>query len=189
MMIFQDNIQINQRQCCFLYDTLTLAYETISNEMKSHLRFEECHKNWSLLEQPFKELYKILREVEAYVKNCFENKDWLAKAIMLNQNRDSVEFHAHNLLCCIPIVIEAIESERELCGWDENQMNKRRYMLSKKYNNEWNDPKFFRWRFGKQYLVTGEMCNQMDMVWKEDLWILLDKIRENRIPESTKHGK
>uniref|UniRef100_A0A803KZJ5 Protein kinase domain-containing protein n=1 Tax=Chenopodium quinoa TaxID=63459 RepID=A0A803KZJ5_CHEQI len=192
LMVFQHHIQINKRQCCFLLDAFTLAYETVADEMRSNLRFEEKHKKWKVLEQPFKELYKILREAEAYVRNCFESKNWWAKAITLYQNRDSIEFHIHNLLCCIPIVIEAIETAGELSSWDDNQINKRRLVWSRKYQNEWNDPKLFRWKFGKQYVVTEEICNRIDEVWKEDRWILLDKIQQKRIPESpgsTKYGQ
>ncbi|KAL2892082.1 Light-sensor Protein kinase [Bienertia sinuspersici] len=150
------------------------------------LEIEERSK-WRVLEQPLKELYKIIREAETYIKSCFEKKDWWAQAIILYQNRDSVEYHIHNLLCCIPIVIGAIETAGKLSSNDEDQINKRRFLWSRKYQNEWNDPELFQWKFGKQYLVTAEICNRIDQVWKEDRWILLDKIREKSFPEPTKY--
>lgn len=186
LMVFQNEIQINQRQCCFLLESLTLAYETIADEMRSNLRFEDKPNKWKVLEQPLKELCKIFQEVEAYIRNCFENRDWWAKALTLCNNRDSVEFHIHNLLTCIPIVIEAVEIAGELSSCDEDEVNKRRVVWSRKYHNEWNDPKLFRWKFGKQYLVSDDFCNKMNAVCKEDRWILLDKIRENRIQGSRK---
>ncbi|KAL9228870.1 hypothetical protein vseg_004403 [Gypsophila vaccaria] len=177
MMVFKDEIQMNQRQCCFILDAFTLAFETISEEMRRNLRFEDHHTTWKVLEHPLKELYKISREAEAYVRNCFEVKDWWAKAVIMYQNRDCVELHIHNLLSCIPSVMEAIESAAELSSW------------SRKYQQEWNDPKLFQWKFGNQYLVTTEMCNRIDAVWKEDRWCFLDKIREKRIPRKTKHAE
>lgn len=189
LMVFQQNIQINQRQCCFLLDILTLAYETIADEMRINLKFEEKNRNWRVLEQPLQELHKIFQEAETYVRNCFENKDWWAKAIILYQNRDCVEFHIHNLFSCIPIVIEAIETAAQLSSGDEDQINKRRLVWSRKYQNEWVDHKLFQWKFGKQYLITAEICNRTDEIWKEDRWILLDKIRGKRIPGSTKYDQ
>ncbi|GMH22555.1 hypothetical protein Nepgr_024398 [Nepenthes gracilis] len=187
LMVFQNDIQINQRQCCFLLDSLSMAYETIAEEMRSNLRFAEKHTTWKGLEQPLKELYRVCKEGEAYIRQCFEIKDWWAKAIVLYQNRDCIEFHIHNLLCCLPIVIEAIEVAGELSNLDEDQMRKRRLFWSRKYQNEWKDPKLFQWSFGKKYLVSPEFCNRMDTVWKEDRWILLDKIHEKETSGSTKY--
>uniref|UniRef100_A0A7C9ENL0 Dual-specificity kinase n=1 Tax=Opuntia streptacantha TaxID=393608 RepID=A0A7C9ENL0_OPUST len=110
LMVFQNDIQINQRQCCFLLESLTLAYETIADEMRSNLRFEEKPNKWKVLEQPLKELCKIFQEFEAYIRNCFENRDWWAKALTLCNNRDSVEFHIHNLLVIMSGMIPSFSS-------------------------------------------------------------------------------
>lgn len=156
LMVFRNDIQINEHQCSFLLDTLILAYKTIADEMRCNLRFEEKPNRWKVLEQPLKELGKIFREIDAYVRHCFENRDWWAKALLLYHNRDSIEFHIHNLLGCFPIIIEAIEIAGELSSWDEDEVYKRRMVWSRKYHHEWNDPKLFRWKFGKQYLVSAD---------------------------------
>ncbi|GAB2286962.1 hypothetical protein Dimus_021350 [Dionaea muscipula] len=192
LMVFRDEIEINQRQCCFLLDSLSLAYEAIAEEMTSNLKFEDRHTKWRVLEQPLKELHKVCKEAEAYIRQCFETKElWWAKVILLHRNRDCVEYHVHNLLCCIPVVIDAIETAGELCSLDQDQVQKRRLFWSSKYQNDWNDLKLFQWRYGKQYLVSPEFCTRMDTVWKEDRWILLDKIREKQAAaaggKTTKH--
>ncbi|CAK9165810.1 unnamed protein product [Ilex paraguariensis] len=180
LMVFQDDIQINRRQCCLLFDMLIFAYKTIAEEMQQNLRFEEKNIKWKIIEQPLTELHRIFKEGEGYIRQCLETKDWWAKAVMLHQNTDCVEFHIHNLLGCIPIVIEAIEIAGETSSWDHDEMQKKRVIYSMKYQKEFRDPKLFQWRFGKQYLVSEDFCTRLDTVWDEDRWILLNKIREKR---------
>ncbi|KAJ7951266.1 Protein kinase [Quillaja saponaria] len=187
LMVFRDNIQINQRQCCLLVDIFSFAYKSIAEEMRQNLLFEEKHTKWKALEQPLRELYKIFKEGESYIRQCLETKDWWAKAISLYQNSDCVEFHIHNLLCCIPVVIEAIESAGETSGWDQDETQRKRLVNSNKYNKEYGELKLFEWQFGKQYLITQGFCNRFDTVWKEDRWILLNKIQEKKISGSTKY--
>ncbi|KAK9280707.1 hypothetical protein L1049_014405 [Liquidambar formosana] len=189
LMVFQEDIQINQRQCCLLLDIFTLAYDSIAEEMRQNLKFEEKHTKWRILEQPLRELHRIFKEGELYIRQCLETKDWWAKAITLYQNTDCVEFYIHNLLCCIPIVIEAIELAGEISGWDQDEIQKKRFVYSIKYQKEWNDPKLFQWKFGKQYLVSQDFCNRLDTVWKEDRWILLNKIQEKRLSGSMSSSK
>ncbi|KAF8380097.1 hypothetical protein HHK36_027567 [Tetracentron sinense] len=190
LMVFRDDIQINQRQCSLLLDVFSLAFDVIAEEIRQNLRLEERNTKWKALEQPLKELHRIFKEGELYVRQCLETKDWWAKAISLYQNMDCVEFHIHNLLCCIPVVIEAIEIAGEISGNDQDVMQKKRLVFTKKYEKEWMDPKLFQWKFGKQYLVSQDICNRLDAVWREDRWSLLDAIREKRISGSvalTKH--
>ncbi|CBI40479.3 unnamed protein product, partial [Vitis vinifera] len=101
-MVFREDIQINQRQCCLLLDVLDLAYHTVAEEMKQNLRLDEKHTKWKILEQPLRELHGVFKEGEHYVRQCLDTKEWWAKAIIFYQNTDSVEFHIHNLLCCFP---------------------------------------------------------------------------------------
>ncbi|KAL3536736.1 hypothetical protein ACH5RR_000102 [Cinchona calisaya] len=180
LMVFQDNIKINQRQCSLLYDMINYAYKTIAEEMKQNLRFEEKSTKWKVLESPLRELLRVIREGELYVKQCLETKDWWAKAISLYQNTDCVEFHVHNLLYCIPIVIEAIEIAGEISGGDhdDHQTQKKRLLYSLKYQKDCRDPRIFQWKFGKQYLVIDDFCNRLLSVWDEDRWILLKKLEE-----------
>jgi len=186
VMVLKHDIPINQRQCCLLYDMLVLAFDTISEEIRQHLRFEERNTKWKALELPMKELYRIFKEADLYIRYCVDVKDWWGKVISLHLNRDCVEFHIHNLLCCFPVVIEAIETAAEISGVDQEEMQKRRLALMKKYDEEWNEPKIFQWKFGKQYLVPREVCSRLDTAWKEDGWLLLEKIKEKK-SSSTKH--
>ncbi|CAL2241954.1 unnamed protein product [Prunus armeniaca] len=189
LMVFQDNIQINQRQCFLLLDIFSSAYESIAEEMKYNLRFEEKHTKWRVLEQPLRELHRIFKEGEAYIRHCLETKDWWAKAITLYQNSDCIEFHIHNLLSCMPIVIEAIDIAGEISGWGQDEIQRKKTVFADKYKDDYRDWKLFKWRFGKQYLITQDFCNRFDTTWKEDRWTLLHKIREKKLSGSTKYGK
>lgn len=180
LMVLQDDIQINQRQCCLLLDIFTLAFNTIAEEIKQNLKLEEKNTKWKPLEEPLRELQRAFKEGELYVKRCLDNKDWWGKAISLHQNKDSVEFHIHNLLTYFPAVIEAIEVAGEISGLDQEEMQKKRVMLVKKYDKGWNDPKLFHWRFGKQYLVPREICSQFESAVREDGWLLVEAIREKK---------
>ena len=189
LMVFRDNIQINPRQCCLLLDIFNFAYESIAEEMKHSLIFEEKQMKWKVLEQPLRELHKIFKEGEAYIRQCLETKDWWAKAITLYHNTDCIDFHIYSLLSCIPIVIEAIEIVGELSGWDQDDMQKKRLFNMNKYKKEHKDLKLFQWKFGKQYLITQDFCNRFETVWKEDRWILVNKLQEKKTLGSTKHDK
>ncbi|KAF7844394.1 mitogen-activated protein kinase kinase kinase 7-like [Senna tora] len=189
LMVFRENIQFNQRQCCLLLDVFTFVYGLIAEEITQNLIFVEKHTKWKVLEQPLKEIHKIFKEGESYIKQCLESetKDWWAKAITLYNNNDCVEFYIHNLLSCIPIVIEAIESAGEISGWDQEDMQRKRLINSNKYRKEYRDLSLFQWKFGKQYLISQDFCNRYNTVWKEDKWFLLNKIREKKLVVSTKY--
>ncbi|KAJ8748566.1 hypothetical protein K2173_003467 [Erythroxylum novogranatense] len=181
LMVFRENIPINRRQCSLLLDVFSSAYEAIAEEMKQNLKFEEKHLKWRILEQPLREISRIFKEGEAYIKQCLETKDCWAKAITLYHNTDCVEFYIHNLLTCMPIIIEAIEIAGEFSGCDQDELEKKRLAYSNKYQKLWKDPRLFQWKFQKQYLITQDFCNRFDMVWKEDRWILLNKIRKKKV--------
>ncbi|KAL6982015.1 hypothetical protein U1Q18_023632 [Sarracenia purpurea var. burkii] len=189
LMVFRDDIQINNRQCSLLLDMFSFAYESIAEEMKQNLRFEEKQTKWKVLEQPLKELHRVFKEGEVYIKQSLETKDFWAKSISLYRDTDCVEFHIHDLLSCIPIVVEAIESAGEISGWDQDEMQKRRVIYSMKYQRECKNPKLFQWIFGKQYLVSQDFCSRLAAVWEEDRWILLNKIKEKRKSGITKHER
>ncbi|PIN26535.1 Tyrosine kinase [Handroanthus impetiginosus] len=172
LMVFKNNI-FNQRQCNLLVDMLTSGYETIAQQMKQNLRFEEKNTKWKIIEHPLREVLRVFKEGEAYIKQCLETKDWWAKAILLYQNADCVEFHIHNLLSTIPIVIEAIE-----------MINKKKSIYSLKYQKDLKDPRIFQWIFGEQYLVSQDFCNRLESVWDEDRWFLLKKIKEKKSSDS-----
>ncbi|CAA7046076.1 unnamed protein product [Microthlaspi erraticum] len=190
LMVFKDNIQINQRQCTLLLDLFTAAYDSISESMRSNLRFGEKTTKWKILEQPLRELLWVVREGEAYVKMSLEPKlGFWAKVILLQHNRDSTELHIHNLLSCLPTIIEAIELASEVSGWDEEEMNKKRLMHSNKYMKQWKDSQMFTWKFGREYLVTDDLCSRYESAWREDRWILTKQLQEKKRPGSSKHDR
>lgn len=187
LMLFKDSVHINQRQCCLLFDVLSFAYDSVAEEMKQNLRFEEKHTRWKVLDQPLRDLNRVFKEAEWYIRQCLETKDWWAKTIMLYQNTDCMEFHIHNLLYSITVVVEAIETAGENSGSDHDEMLKKRLINSIKYRREHKDLKIFKWKFGKQYLITQDFCNRMDAVWDEDRWVLLNKFREKKSTASSKY--
>ncbi|KAL6549885.1 hypothetical protein OROMI_020373 [Orobanche minor] len=181
LMVLKHEIPMNQRQCCLLFDILVLAFDTISQEIRQNLRLEDRNTRWKALELPMKELHKIFKDADLYIRHCMDIKDWWGRAISLHMNRDCVELHVHNLLCCFPVVIEAIETAAEISGIDQDDMQKRRIAIMQKYDPECDDPKLFLWKFGKQYLVPREICNRLETAWREDRWLLLEKISEKKL--------
>ncbi|KAK6158324.1 hypothetical protein DH2020_005638 [Rehmannia glutinosa] len=180
LMVLKHEISINPRQCCLLFDMLVLAFDTISEEIKQNLRLEDRNTKWRALELPMKELQRIFRDADLYIRQCIDMKDWWGRAISLHMNRDCVELHIHNLLCCFPVVIEAIETAAEISGVDQDDMQKRRIAIMQKYDPECDDPKLFLWKFGKQYLVPREICSRLETAWREDRWLLVEKIGEKK---------
>ena len=178
LMVLRDDIQFNRRQCCLLYDLFSLAFDTIAGEIRDNLKVEEKNTKWKALEQPLRELHKVFKEGELYIKHSIDSKDWWAKLISFHQNKDCIEFHIHNLLSCFPAVIEAIETAGEISGLDQDEMQKRRLILVRKYDMEWNDLKLFHWRYGKQYLVPREIRNRLLCVWREDRWLMAEALKE-----------
>nr|VDC59463.1 unnamed protein product [Brassica rapa] len=189
LMVLQDDILINQRQCCLLLEIFSLAFTTVAEDIRQNLKLEEKHSKWRALEQPLRELYRVFKEGEMYVRNCMSNKDWWGKVINFHQNKDCVEFHIHNLFCYFPAVIEAIETAGEISGLDPSEMDRRRVVFSRKYDREWNDPKLFQWRFGKQYLVPKDICSRFEHSWREDRWNLVEALQEKRKSKSDEIGK
>ncbi|KAK4743845.1 hypothetical protein SAY87_010157 [Trapa incisa] len=181
LMVLQDEISINKRQCCLLFEICSLAFTLISASIRENLRLEEKNTTkWKALDQPLRELHRVFREAEVYIKHCMDSRDWWAKVLSLHQNNDCVEFHVHNLLCNFPVVVEAIETASEISGLDPDEMQKRGIILRKKYDKEWNDPKVFAQRFGEKYLLTKELCKRFDSAWREDRWLLSEEIKERR---------
>ncbi|CAN7097207.1 unnamed protein product [Brassica rapa subsp. narinosa] len=191
LMVFKDNIHINQRQCTLLLDLFIATYDSVSESMRLNLRFGEKNTSkWKILEQPLRELLCVVREGEAYVRFSLEPKlGFWAKAVFLQHNIDCMELHVHNLLSSVPIIIEAIEMASELSGWDEQEMNKKRLVHSNKYMKQWNDSQMFTWKFGREYLVTEDLCSRYESAWREDMWLLTQELQEKRRPGSSKQDR
>ncbi|VFQ93751.1 unnamed protein product [Cuscuta campestris] len=181
LMVLKHEIVINQRQCCFLLDVFVQAFDKISDEIKQNLRLDERSAKWKPLERPLRELHRVFKEGESYIKSCIDIKNWLGKAVSLHLNNDCVELHVHNVLSCFVVVIEAIEAAAEISGLDEELMQKRRLALLKKScDSECNDPKLFQWKYGDQYLVSRETCILLEGIWREDKWLLLELLRQKK---------
>ncbi|GAB2252592.1 hypothetical protein Droror1_Dr00005439 [Drosera rotundifolia] len=179
MMVLCKEIQINRRQCSLLFDMFNEAFKTIAYEIKHSLELDESGTKWKTLESPLRELHRVFKEGESYIKYCFDTgKFWWVKALFLHHDRDSIEFYVHNLLSYFPVVVEAIETASEISGLDLDEMQKRRIMVANKYDKVWNDPKIFQWKYGKQYLVSQEACQRLSAAWREDRWRLEETIKE-----------
>ncbi|XP_064978329.1 uncharacterized protein LOC135619848 [Musa acuminata AAA Group] len=180
MMVFRDEIRVNKRQCRLLVDAFDLAFEGVAMEMRNHLRFEEKLIKWKALEQPLRELHRVFREGEQYLRQCLEPRDWWGKAIALGQNTDCVDFHLHDLLWCIPVVMEAIENVGEITGTDPEDIYRKKLVFSKKYEKEWMEPKLFQHKLGSLYLASQGLSSRMDTSSGEDRWVLSEMIAEKR---------
>ncbi|KAI9107886.1 hypothetical protein K1719_021222 [Acacia pycnantha] len=180
LMVLRDEIQLNQSQCCLILNMFNLAFETIVEEIKQNLVLEERNTKWKPLEYPMRQLCRVFKEAELYIRQCLDSKDWWGKAISLHHNNDCVEFHIHNLLCHFPAVIEAIEIAGEVSGHNQDEMAKKKVMLMRKYDREWNDPTLFQWGFGKQYLVSGEIIKELENSWREDQWRLIESLKKKK---------
>ncbi|XP_057780336.1 light-sensor Protein kinase-like [Salvia miltiorrhiza] len=177
LMVFQDNLW-NERQCSLLVDMLASGYTTIAEMMKNNLKFKEKNAKWKILEHPLKELMKVYKEGESYIKMCLESKDFWVKSITLYNNSDCVELHIHNLLYCLPAAVEAIEMAGQIAGSDQDDMQRKKTVYAFKYHKGLKDPRIFQLMFGHQYLVSPAFCTRMESVWDEDRLFLLKKIRE-----------
>lgn len=51
LMMFRDEIQINQHQCCLLVDVYNQGFEVIAEEMRHNLKFNEKLTKWNGLER------------------------------------------------------------------------------------------------------------------------------------------
>ncbi|XP_020592711.1 dual specificity protein kinase pyk3-like, partial [Phalaenopsis equestris] len=195
LMVFREEIRINPRQCQLLLDAFEAAFAIVSDKMRQNLRLDEKQTKWKPLEHSLKELYRVFREGEHYIRQCLEPKDWCGRSVFLTQSADCVEHHLHNLLCSIPVILEAIENIGEVTGDFHEDIHRKNVIFNKKYAKEWMEPKLFLHRFGKLYLVSQEMCRRIDVVAKEDKWLLSETIddlrssmskQENRLAELLK---
>lgn len=179
-MVFREEIRINPRQCQLLFDAFEAAFANVADEMRQNLRLDEKQTKWKPLEQPLKELHRVFREGEHYIRQCLEPKDWWGRSIFLTQSADCVDHHLYDLLCSIPVILETIENIGEVTGEGHDDVHRRGVVFTKKYEKEWMEPKYFRHRFGKLYLVSQEMCRRIDVAAKEDKWVLLETIDDMR---------
>ena len=178
LMVLRDEIQVNKSQCCLILNIFNLAFETISEEIKQNLALEDRNTKWKPLEYPMRGLYRVFKEAEHYIRQCLDCKDWWGKVISLHNNNDCVEFYIHNLFCYFPAVIEAIEAAGEDSGHNQDEIAKKKILLMRKYDREWDDPMLFQWRFGN--LVSSEIIKQLENAWREDQWRLIELLKQKK---------
>ena len=172
LMVFEDDICVNKRQCSLLFETFNLAFEVITWEIRMSLSFDERHTKWKSLDSPLREFERIIREGEQYVRQCLDITEWLGKAISFGKSNDCVQLHLHDLLWCVAVVLESIEIAGEISACRHYCA---KIIRSKKYDGEWMDPRVFRQEFGREYLISPDICRKMDLAWKEDQWLLKEK--------------
>lgn len=185
LMVLSDEIPINKKQCSLILDIFSMAFTTIAAEIRQNLRLEEKNTKWRSLEQPLRELYRVFKEAELYLRHCLDSRDWWAKVISLHGNKNSIELHIHNLLCNCFAVIEAVEVASEISGTDPDEIETKGVLLRRKYDNVWNDPKLFGLMYGEKYLISREMCRRFKCVLKEDQWLLVESLKEKKASQSS----
>ncbi|KAG6393203.1 hypothetical protein SASPL_147439 [Salvia splendens] len=177
LMVFQNNL-CNRKQCSLLVDMLSHGYATIAEMMKTNLKYKERNSKWKAMEQPLKELLRVYKECESYVKTSLDTRDFLAKSITLYHNSDCVHLHIHNLLSCLPAALESIELAGHVAGNDQEDMQRKKTVSAFKYNRGLNDPRLFQLMFGHSYLVSHDFCARMESVFAEDRLFILKNVRD-----------
>ena len=59
-----------------------------------------------------------------------------------------------------------------------------RLVLARKYDRDMLDPKLFEHAFGKLYLVSQELVARMDMAWKEEMYLEMERLIADARPVS-----
>ncbi|KAL5228323.1 hypothetical protein ABZP36_016588 [Zizania latifolia] len=187
LMAFEADLRINPRQCRLLADACAHALATVTGEVRTQLRFDERGAKWRALEAPLRELHRAFRDAEGYVRQCLDPRgSWWARAVAMAHGTECVEQHLHNVLWCVAVALEAIETAGEIAGSDADVLARRRLVLGKKYDRDMLEPKLFEDAFGRLYLVSQELVARMDMAWKEDRWVmsqLLDEMKNSAAPK------
>ncbi|KQK08784.1 uncharacterized protein LOC100834316 [Brachypodium distachyon] len=177
LMAFEPDIRINPRQCRLLADVCAHALDAVTGEVRAHLRFDERGTTkWRALDAPLRELHRVLRDADGYVRQCLDPRpgSWWGRAAAMAHGTDCVEHLLHNVLWCVSVAIEAVETAAEVtAGSDADDLAQRtRVLLAKKYDGDMLEPKTFQHAHGKLYLVSRELVARMDAAWKEDRWVL-----------------
>uniref|UniRef100_A0A0E0GTD0 Protein kinase domain-containing protein n=1 Tax=Oryza nivara TaxID=4536 RepID=A0A0E0GTD0_ORYNI len=188
LMAFHDDLRcINPRQCALLAHAYALAFRAVAGELRARLRFHDRLTKWKPLDDPLRELHRVVRDGEAYIRHCLllDPAHWWARAAAATHGTECVEHHLHNLLWCVSVVVEAVENVGEVTGSDPDELARRRLALARDYDKDLLDPKLFRERLGETFLATRELAARMDMAWKEDRWLLSQLLDERKGPTSS----
>ncbi|KAI3421471.1 Protein kinase domain-containing protein [Psidium guajava] len=165
LMVLQEDIQINRRQCCLLLHIFAMAFEEIASEIKQNLKLEEKNTKWKALEQPLRELHRVFKEGELYIKQCSDVKDFWGRAITLHTAR--IVSNSTSTTCCVV-----------------SQQSSRRSRMPARFR----DSTLMRCKernfAEEEYLVPRELCKRLDTVWKEDRWLLCEVLKERKSSES-----
>ncbi|KAG6395027.1 hypothetical protein SASPL_145618 [Salvia splendens] len=134
------------------------------------------------MEQPLKELLRVYKEGESYIKMCLDTKDFWAKSITLYHNSDCVHLHIHNLLSCLPAALESIELAGHIAGNDQEDMQRMKTVYAFKYNQALNDLRIFHLMFGHSCLGSHDFCTRMESVFAEDRLFILKNVQDRSSP-------
>ncbi|XP_047053637.1 cyclin-dependent kinase 18-like [Lolium rigidum] len=187
LMAFELELRINPRQCRLLADACAHALDAVTGEVRASLRFDERGTKWRAIEAPLRELHRALRDAEAYVRQCLDPRgSWWARAAAVAHGTDCVEHLLHNILWCVSVAVEAVETAGEIAGSDADDLARTRLVLTRKYDGDMLDPKLFQRAHGKRYLVSQELVARMDAAWKEDRWLLSQLLDEMTGPAAPK---
>ncbi|KAM0908416.1 hypothetical protein ACQ4PT_015479 [Festuca glaucescens] len=187
LMAFEPDLRINPRQCRLLADACAHALDAVTAEVRAHLRFDERGTKWRALEAPLRELHRALRDAEGYVRQCLDPRgSWWARAAAMAHGTDCVEHLLHNILWCVSVAVEAVETAGETAGSDADDLARTRLVLARKYDGDMLEPKLFQHALGKRYLVSQELVARMDAAWKEDRWLLSQLLDEMTGPAAPK---
>ncbi|KAK1665761.1 hypothetical protein QYE76_053920 [Lolium multiflorum] len=187
LMAFEPELRLNPRQCRLLADACAHALDAVTGEVRASLRFDERGAKWRGLEAPLRELHRALRDAEGYVRQCLDPRgSWWARAAAVAHGTDCVEHLLHNVLWCVSVAVEAVETAGEIAGTDADDLARTRLVLARKYDGDMLDPKLFQRALGKRYLVSQELVARMDAAWKEDRWLLSQLLDEMTGPAAPK---
>uniref|UniRef100_A0A0D9WKD6 Protein kinase domain-containing protein n=1 Tax=Leersia perrieri TaxID=77586 RepID=A0A0D9WKD6_9ORYZ len=169
MAIFHDDLPlrcVNPRQCALLAHAYSLAFHAIAGDLRSRLRLAAGAAKWKPLEDPLRELHRVIRDGEGYIRRCLivNGGSWWARTAAATHGVECVERHLHDLLWCVAVVVDAIELASPARD-DEGILL---------------DLEIFRRRLGNTYLATAELAARIDIAWKEDRWLLSHLLDERR---------
>jgi serine/threonine protein kinase len=186
LMAFHHELRVNPRQCRLLADACALAFDAVAAEVRAHLRFDDrLAGRWRPLESPLRELHRAVRDAEYYIRQCLGDthgsaNSWWARAVVATHGVECVELHMHNLLWCVAVVLESVESVAEAAAsCDPDELARSRTLFARDYDKELIDPALFRRsKVGMAYLATQDLAARLDTAWKEDRWILSQMLEE-----------
>lgn len=200
-LLFESDLRLNRHQCRLLRDALELAFDAVFGEIRRFLRFDERHIKWGALDHPLRELLRVFREADNYVRACMaatapeagaggcgaittstvETPAWWARALLMGRAGDCLEMLVHDLVAALPAVFEAAETAGEIAGRDYEEMRRKRLLVAKTYDKDWLDPVMFRLHHvGRRYLASPEFHARARTAWADDQRALAEAVAQRK---------